>query len=188
MSWGAGWSSRLRGSPCHSTSRARNSSPSSSSRAHRPTSSPPPTSGGWATRRSTTLVEGDPQIFARNRLVVIVPKTNPARIGGLPDLVRRGTKIVMAAEAVPVGKYSREALHNLAIGAGIPGELRHARAGERRVAGGQRESGGVEGAAGRGRRRNRVPLGRHAGRRRGTCARSTFQTSTMCWPATPSRW
>jgi molybdate transport system substrate-binding protein len=67
-----------------------------------------------------TLVEGDPQVFARNRLVVIVPKTNPARIAGLPDLVRRGTKIVMAAEAVPVGKYSREALHNLASASGFP--------------------------------------------------------------------
>jgi len=67
-----------------------------------------------------TLVEGDPQVFARNRLVVIVPKTNPARIAGLADLARRGTKIIIAAEAVPVGKYSREALHNLASASGFP--------------------------------------------------------------------
>jgi molybdate transport system substrate-binding protein len=67
-----------------------------------------------------TLVDGEPQVFARNRLVVIVPKTNPARIGGLPDLARRGTKIVMADEAVPVGKYTREALHNLASASGFP--------------------------------------------------------------------
>ena len=60
------------------------------------------------------LVEGDAPVFARNRLVVIVPKTNPARIGRLPDLARRGTKVVLAAEAVPVGKYSREALQKLA--------------------------------------------------------------------------
>ena len=60
------------------------------------------------------LVEADPQVFTRNRLVVIVPKTNPARIAGLADLARRGTKIVLAAEAVPAGKYSREALHKLA--------------------------------------------------------------------------
>jgi molybdate transport system substrate-binding protein len=40
-------------------------------------------------------------------LVAIVPRTNPARIGRLEDLARRGTKIVLAAEAVPVGKYSR---------------------------------------------------------------------------------
>ncbi len=75
----------------------------------------------WMTyAQEHTLVEGDPQVFARNLLVVIVPKTNPARIGGLPDLVRRGTKIVMAAEAVPAGKYSRDALHNLASAPGFP--------------------------------------------------------------------
>jgi molybdate transport system substrate-binding protein len=66
------------------------------------------------------LVEGDARVFARNRLVVIIPKTNPARIGGLPDLARRGIKVVLATEAVPVGKYSREALHNLASAAGFP--------------------------------------------------------------------
>jgi molybdate transport system substrate-binding protein len=54
--------------------------------------------------------------------VVIVPKTNPARIRGLPDLVRRGTKLVLAAEAVPAGKYSREALKRLAGAQGYPVE------------------------------------------------------------------
>ncbi|MEO7987853.1 MAG: molybdate ABC transporter substrate-binding protein, partial [Gemmatimonadales bacterium] len=72
--------------------------------------------------REHDLIEGDPQVFARNRLVVIVPKTNPARIGGLPDLTRRGTKIVLAAAAVPVGKYSREALSNLAGAPGFPAD------------------------------------------------------------------
>ena len=85
------------------------------------------------------LIEGDPQIFARNRLVVIVPKTNPARIGGLPDLTRRGTKIVLAAEAVPVGKYSREALHNLAAAPGFPADYDTRVLAQRGVAGRQRE-------------------------------------------------
>ena len=66
------------------------------------------------------LVDGEPQVFARNRLVVIVPRTNPARIGALPDLARRGTKIVLAAEAVPVGKYTREMIGNLAHAPGFP--------------------------------------------------------------------
>ena len=65
-------------------------------------------------------VAGGAPIFARNRLVVIVPRTNPARINALPDLVRRGTKIVIAAEAVPVGRYSREALQKLASAKGYP--------------------------------------------------------------------
>ena len=66
------------------------------------------------------LIQGVGAIFARNRLVAIVPRTNPARIGGLPDLARRGTKIVVPAEAVPAGKYSREALENLNAAPGFP--------------------------------------------------------------------
>jgi molybdate transport system substrate-binding protein len=68
------------------------------------------------------LIEGEGAIFARNRLVAIVPRTNPARIGGLPDLARKGTKIVLAAEAVPAGKYSREALEHLSAAPGFPPE------------------------------------------------------------------
>jgi molybdate transport system substrate-binding protein len=66
------------------------------------------------------LIEGNAPIFARNRVVVIVPKTNPARIKVLPDLARRGIKIVLAAEAVPVGKYSREMLQKLAAAPDYP--------------------------------------------------------------------
>jgi molybdate transport system substrate-binding protein len=65
-------------------------------------------------------VDGEPAVFARNRLVAIVPRNNPARIGALGDLARRGTKIVLAAEAVPVGKYSRETLVRLAGAEGFP--------------------------------------------------------------------
>lgn len=59
------------------------------------------------------LVDGEPLVFARNRLVVILPKTNPARIGKLQDLARRGVKVVLGADAVPVGRYSRQVLQNL---------------------------------------------------------------------------
>ncbi len=68
------------------------------------------------------LVEGEATIFVRNRLVAIVPRTNPARIGRLQDLARRGTKVVVAAEAVPVGTYTRDALQNLAGAPGFPPE------------------------------------------------------------------
>ena len=60
------------------------------------------------------LLSGEPTIFARNRLVVIVPRTNPARIRRLQDLARGGIKLVLGADAVPVGRYSRNALRNLA--------------------------------------------------------------------------
>jgi molybdate transport system substrate-binding protein len=70
--------------------------------------------------RERGLIEGEATIFAHNRLVVIVPRTNPARISRLQDLARRSTKLVVAAEAVPVGKYTREALQNLRAAPGFP--------------------------------------------------------------------
>jgi molybdate transport system substrate-binding protein len=36
------------------------------------------------------------------------------------DLARQGTKVVLAAEAVPVGKYSREVIQKLAAAEGYP--------------------------------------------------------------------
>jgi molybdate transport system substrate-binding protein len=68
------------------------------------------------------LVEAKTPIFARNRLVVIVPRANPARIQRLEDLARRGVKVVLAAEAVPAGKYTREMLTKLAGARGFPAE------------------------------------------------------------------
>ncbi|HTR96639.1 MAG TPA: molybdate ABC transporter substrate-binding protein [Candidatus Acidoferrales bacterium] len=60
--------------------------------------------------RQHGLVEGDAQPFARNRLVLIVPATNPGRIRALPDLARPGIKLVVGADAVPVGRYTRQVL------------------------------------------------------------------------------
>jgi molybdate transport system substrate-binding protein len=64
--------------------------------------------------RERGLLSGEPSIFAKNRLVVIVPRTNPARIRRLQDLARGGVKLVLGADAVPVGRYSRIVLRNLA--------------------------------------------------------------------------
>jgi molybdate transport system substrate-binding protein len=59
------------------------------------------------------LIAGDPQIFARNRLVVVVPKDDPASVGSVADLGRKGVKVVLAAAGVPVGDYARVAFANL---------------------------------------------------------------------------
>ena len=64
--------------------------------------------------RSRGMLLDDPVVFARNRLVVVVPHGNPARIRRLQDLARRGVKLVIGAEAVPVGAYGRQMLQNLA--------------------------------------------------------------------------
>jgi len=66
------------------------------------------------------LLASDPALFARNRLVLIVPKSNPARIKRLQDLSRSGVKLVLAADAVPVGRYSRVAIRNLSHTDGFP--------------------------------------------------------------------
>jgi molybdate transport system substrate-binding protein len=59
-----------------------------------------------------------PQIFARNRLVVILPLENPAGLAALPDLARPGIKLVLAATEVPVGGYSLAFLDNAAAAFG----------------------------------------------------------------------
>jgi len=71
------------------------------------------------TARDGGLVAGTPAIFARNRLIVITPAANPGRVDRLQDLSRRGLKLVLAAEAVPAGKYTREALARLAAAPGF---------------------------------------------------------------------
>jgi molybdate transport system substrate-binding protein len=60
------------------------------------------------------LVE-KPVVFTRNALILIVPKSNPARIRSVYDLRRDGVKLVVAAPGVPVGDYTRTVLHNLGL-------------------------------------------------------------------------
>ena len=50
---------------------------------------------------------GAPAIFVTNRLVVIYPVDNPANLTSLQDLRNPDTLLVLAAEEVPVGRYSR---------------------------------------------------------------------------------
>jgi molybdate transport system substrate-binding protein len=52
-----------------------------------------------------------PVVFARNRLVVVVPKGS--EVGSLDELARPGTKIVIGDPSVPVGAYTREVLGRL---------------------------------------------------------------------------
>jgi molybdate transport system substrate-binding protein len=54
-----------------------------------------------------------PAVFTRNTLVVIVPRKNPARIHHVSDLGKRGVKLVIAAQGVPVGTYTLQVLKRL---------------------------------------------------------------------------
>ena len=57
----------------------------------------------------------EPVTFATNRLVLVVPKANPAGIESVEDLLRPGTRLVVAAEGVPVGDYTRTVLETLGL-------------------------------------------------------------------------
>jgi len=58
---------------------------------------------------------GKPVTFARNRLIVIVPKSNPAGIHSVYDLRRSGVKVVIGDQGVPIGSYTRQLLDTLGI-------------------------------------------------------------------------
>lgn len=57
----------------------------------------------------------EPAVFATNRLVVLVPRDNPAGITGPADLGDAGVKLVLAAPEVPAGNYARRALGKLGV-------------------------------------------------------------------------
>lgn len=57
-----------------------------------------------------------PVAFATNTLVVIVPRSNPAKIRGIADLARRSKlRLVIAGPKVPVGLYTTEVLKRLGL-------------------------------------------------------------------------
>lgn len=53
-----------------------------------------------------------PVVFATNALVLAIPAEG-AEVGSLSDLERRGVKLAVGSESVPVGEYTREVLSRL---------------------------------------------------------------------------
>jgi molybdate transport system substrate-binding protein len=56
-----------------------------------------------------------PITFATNKLIVIVPKSNPAQINSVYGLRRQGVKVVIGDRGVPIGAYTRQLLDALGI-------------------------------------------------------------------------
>lgn len=52
-------------------------------------------------------------VFTENKLSLIVPKDNPAKISSLADLAKPGLKIVMGTKDVPVGDYALQIINRL---------------------------------------------------------------------------
>ncbi len=60
-----------------------------------------------------------PVAFATNKLIVLVPRSNPARIRSVYDLRRSGLKVVIGDRMVPIGSYTRQILDTLGISADV---------------------------------------------------------------------
>jgi molybdate transport system substrate-binding protein len=60
-----------------------------------------------------------PVVFATNKLIVIVPRENRARIHSVYDLRRSGVKVIVGTPTVPVGAYTRQVLDALGITAAV---------------------------------------------------------------------
>ena len=56
------------------------------------------------------LVRGKPEVFVKNREVVMVPKDNPANIQSMRDLAKPDIKLVLAQKDVPAADYALEIL------------------------------------------------------------------------------
>lgn len=71
---------------------------------------------------SGQVISGTEKLFVKNRLVVIYPKDNPAKLSTLPDLAKSDLKLILADKAVPVGQYALDFLdkanQDAAFGAG----------------------------------------------------------------------
>jgi molybdate transport system substrate-binding protein len=56
--------------------------------------------------KKADTIAGQDRVFARNRLVLIVPRGNPAHISSVKDLANDGLKFVTAQPSVPIGQYT----------------------------------------------------------------------------------
>lgn len=58
---------------------------------------------------------GTPELFARNTLVIVVPKGNPAHVKTLADLANPKLKVVLCAPQVPCGAASQKLLADAGV-------------------------------------------------------------------------
>jgi molybdate transport system substrate-binding protein len=66
---------------------------------------------------------GEPVVFAVNKLAIVVASGNPGAIGTPADLARSGVKLIAAGDEVPITKYARQLVDNLAKEPGYPADF-----------------------------------------------------------------
>ena len=67
---------------------------------------------------------GAAQVFTRNRLVVITPRSNPPGVKELQDLAKPGLKLDIADASVPVGNYTLQMLDKLSLDSAYGGAFK----------------------------------------------------------------
>jgi molybdate transport system substrate-binding protein len=65
--------------------------------------------------RHAGAIAGDPEVFATNRLQIIVEAGNPLGIDEVADLADPGLLFVTAAPEVPIGRYTQEVFANAGV-------------------------------------------------------------------------
>jgi molybdate transport system substrate-binding protein len=66
---------------------------------------------------------GPPLPFAGNRLAIVVPRDNPARIASTADLARPGLRLIAAGTNVPITLYADQLISALGRQAGYPADF-----------------------------------------------------------------
>jgi molybdate transport system substrate-binding protein len=72
---------------------------------------------------SAGLADGEPVVFARNQLALIVPAGNPGAISSPADLAKPGIRIIAAGNEVPITGYAGQLLADLARLSGYPSDF-----------------------------------------------------------------
>lgn len=86
---------------------------------------------------------GRPRIIARSALTIAVAPGNPHRVRGLADLTRPRLRVVVGAESVPEGRYTRQVFAKAGLTVRSSAKVISARAVLSRVRAGQADAGVV---------------------------------------------
>ena len=65
-----------------------------------------------------------PRNFCQNRLIVILPASNPAGITSLADVAAKSDYIAVGSSAVPIGTYTGQVLDKMAASADFPDDYK----------------------------------------------------------------
>ena len=75
-----------------------------------------------ANQSNIDAVAGESEVFATNRLQIVVPAANPGDVDGIDDLARDELLVGLCAVEVPCGELAQEALDDASVNASVDTE------------------------------------------------------------------